>query len=201
MAEDARSVPAVCPDGSELEFNNVPGNTTVSGFLSQIASLPQFATSAPNRAVEADGRRLAGSDRIPESVTIVVVPDAKLTRGFLALFPAAHALLIVVGLRTGIGIGIIVYAVAMLDFGIYTMVARPPLDVVCSSQVPASEMRVLEMFRLFVISFLPTFRIEQVIPPEEIGTRFSSVCFEKGVSVLAFSTYSGFRNIVVVLSK
>jgi hypothetical protein len=62
-------------------------------------------------------------------------------------------------------------------------------------------MRVLEVFHLFVISFSPTFRIEQVIPPEEIGTQFSSVCFEKVVSVLAFLTYSGFKNIVVVFSK
>jgi hypothetical protein len=95
-------------------------------------------------------------------------------------------LAIMVGLRIGMGIGIIVYAVAMLGFGIYTLVARPPPDVLCSSQVPASERRVLEVFRLFVISFSPTFRIEQVIPPEEIGTRFSLVCFEKVVSVLVF---------------
>jgi hypothetical protein len=99
------------------------------------------------------------------------------------------------------GIAIIVYAAATLGFWIYTLVARPPPDVVCPSQVPASEMRVLEMFRLFVISFLPTFRIEQVIPREDIDTQFSSVCFEKVVSVLAFSTYSGFRTIVVVFSK
>jgi hypothetical protein len=123
MAEDAWSVRAVCPNGSELQFNNVLGNTTVSGFLSQIASHPQFAVSAPNIAVEADGRRLAGSDRIPESVTIVVVPNAKLNRGFRALFVTAHALLITVALRIGMGIRIIVYAVAMLGFGIYTLVA------------------------------------------------------------------------------
>jgi hypothetical protein len=54
----------------------------------------------------------------------------------------------------------------MLRFGIYALIARQPPDVVCSSQVPASEMRVWEVFRLFVISFSPTFRIEQVIPPE-----------------------------------
>jgi hypothetical protein len=99
------------------------------------------------------------------------------------------------------GIGIIVDAVAMLGFGIYTLVSRPPPDVVCSSQVPASEMRVLEVFRLFVISFSPTFRIKQVILPDEIGTQFASVCFEKVASVLAFSTYSVSRNIIVVLSK
>jgi hypothetical protein len=126
MAEAAWSVRAVCPDGSELEFNNVPGDATVSGFLSQIASLPQFAASAPNLAVEADGRRLAGSDRIPESVTIVIVPGAKLNRGFPALLVATNALLIMVGLRIGLGIGFIVYAIAMLDFDIYTLVARPP---------------------------------------------------------------------------
>jgi hypothetical protein len=166
MADDARSVRAVCPDGTELQFNNVPDDTTVSGFLSQIASHPQFAASAPNLTVEADGRRLAGSDRIPESVTIVVVPNAKLNRGFPALFVIAHAFLIMVRLRIGMGIGIIVYAVTMLGFGIYTLVTRPPPDVVCSSQVPASEMRVLEVFRLFVIPFSPTFRIEHVIPPE-----------------------------------
>jgi hypothetical protein len=103
----------------------VPGDTIVSGFLSQIASLPQFAASAPNLAVEADGRRLAGSDRIPKSVTIVVVPGVKLNCGFQALFVAADALLIMVGLQIGMGIGIIVYAVAMLDFDIYTLVARP----------------------------------------------------------------------------
>jgi hypothetical protein len=56
-----------------------------------------------------------------------------------------------IGLRIGMGIGIISYVVVMLDFGIYTLVARPPLDIVCSSQVPASEMRVLEVFHLFVI--------------------------------------------------
>jgi hypothetical protein len=166
MAEDAWSVRAVCPDGSELKFNNVPGDTTVSGFLLQIASLPQFATSAPNLAVEAKGRQLAESDRIHESVTIVVVPGAKPNRGFLALFVTAHALLIIVGLRIGMGIGIIVYAVAMLGFGIYTLVTRPPPDVLCSSQVLASEVRVLEVFHLFMIPFSPTFCIEQVIPPE-----------------------------------
>jgi hypothetical protein len=41
---------------------------------------------------------VAGSDRIPESVTIVVVPNAKLNRGFPALFVTGHALLITVGL-------------------------------------------------------------------------------------------------------
>jgi hypothetical protein len=166
MAEDARSVRAVCPDHSELSFNNVSADTTVSGFLSQIASLPQFAASAPNLAVEADGRRLAGSDRISESVTIVVVPGAKPNRGFLTLFVAVHALLIIIGLRIGMGIGIIIYALAMPGFSIYKLVARPPPDVVCSSQVSTSKMRVLEVFRLFGISFPPTFRIEQIIPPE-----------------------------------
>jgi hypothetical protein len=132
MAEEARSVRAICPDGSELEFNNVPGDTTVSGFLSQMASLPQFAASAPNLMVEADGHRFAGSDKIPELVTIVVVPGAKLNRGFPALFVASHALLITIRLRIGMDIGIVVYAVAMLGFGIYTLVTRPPPDVVCS---------------------------------------------------------------------
>jgi hypothetical protein len=78
----------------------------------------------------------------------------------------AHPLLILAGLRIGMGIGIIVYSVAMLGFGTYTLVARQPPDVVCSSQVLASEIHVLEVFRIFVISFSPTFRIEQVIPPE-----------------------------------
>jgi hypothetical protein len=88
-----------------------------------LLSLPR---SAPNLAVETDGGRVASSDRIPESVTIVVVPSTKLNRGFPALFVAVQALLIMVRLRIGTSIGIIVYPVAMLGFGIDTLVARPP---------------------------------------------------------------------------
>jgi hypothetical protein len=51
-------------------------------------------------------------------------------------------------------------------------------------------MRLLEVFRLFVISFSPMFCIEQVIPPEEMGTQFSSVCFEKNrISVGIFDIF------------
>jgi hypothetical protein len=118
----------------------------------------------------------------------------------LALLVAAHALLIMVGLRIGMGTGIIVYATAMLDFGIYMLVARPPLDVLCSSQVPASDMRILEVFRLFVI-FLADVSHRAGHPSRGKRHPIFISCFEKVVSVLAFSTYSRFRNIVVVLSK
>jgi hypothetical protein len=88
----------------------------------------------------------------------------------------------------------------MLRFGIYTLIARPPPDVVCYSQVPASEMRVLEVFRLFVI-FLADVSHRAGHPSRVNQPQFSSVCFEKVVSVLAFSAHPRFRNIAIVLSK